>query len=119
VLGPAATINIAVRDWVLFAQDQLDGTHGYGKLLKTATYRRLHTPVSEIYALGWGAKLEPDGVPWILAHTGSNGHWVADIRIVPKHDVIVLVATNAGNEAAKKAVDEIDDLVKDRLKPFE
>ena len=119
VLGPAATINIALGDWVLFAQDQLDGTHGHGKLLKTATYRRLHTPVSEIYALGWGAKLEPDGVPWILTHTGSNGHWVADIRIMPKHDMIVLVATNAGNEAAKKAVDEIDDLVGDRLKPFE
>ena len=33
-LGPAGTINIALKDWLLFAQDQLDGVHGRGKLLK-------------------------------------------------------------------------------------
>ena len=119
VLGPAGTINIALKDWLLFAQDQLDGEHGHGKLLKPETYRKLHTPVTGNYALGWGAKLDPDGVPLLLTHTGSNGFWVADIRIMPKHDMIFLVVTNAGNDAANQAVKDIGTPLKDRLKPFE
>ncbi len=118
-LGPAGTINIALQDWVLFAQDQLDGAHGHGKLLKPETYRTLQTPVNGNYALGWGAKLGPDGVPLLLTHTGSNGFWVADIRIMPLHNMIVLMVTNAGNEAANEAVQDIGKPLKDRLKPFE
>jgi CubicO group peptidase (beta-lactamase class C family) len=118
-LGPAGTINIALQDWVLFAQDQLNGAHGHGKLLKPETYRTLQTPVTGNYALGWGAKLGPDGVPLLLTHTGSNGFWVADVRIMPLHNMIFLVVTNAGNEAANEAVQDIGKPLKDRLKPFE
>ncbi len=118
-LGPAGTIHIALRDWLLFAQDQLDGEHGRGKLLKPETYRRLHTPVTGNYALGWGVLLGPDGVPQILTHTGSNGFWVADIRIMPKHDMIFLVVTNAGNDAANQAMKDIGKPLKERLKPLE
>lgn len=118
-LGPAGTINISLKDWVLFAQDQLAGAHGHGNLLKPETYRRLQTPVTGNYALGWGAKLEPDGVPLLLTHNGSNGYWIADIRIMPKHDMIFLVVTNAGNAAADQAVKDIGKALRDRLKPFE
>lgn len=118
-LGPAGTINIALKDWALFAQDQLDGAHGRGKLLKPETYRKLQTPVTGNYALGWGAKLGPDGVPLLLTHSGSNGSWLADIRIMPKHDMIFLVVMNAGNAAAEKAVQDIGKPLKERLKPFD
>ena len=118
-LGPAGTINIALKDWLLFAQDQLDGAHGHGKLLKPETYRKLQTPVTGNYALGWGVLLGPDGVPQLLTHTGSNGFWVADIRIMPKHDMIFLVVTNAGNDAANQAVKDIGKPLKERLKPLE
>lgn len=118
-LGPAGTINIALKDWLLFAQDQLDGEHGRGKLLKPETYRKLPTPVTGNYALGWGVLLGHDGVPQLLTHTGSNGFWVADIRIMPRHDMIFLVVTNAGNDAANQAVKDIGQPLKDRLKPLE
>jgi CubicO group peptidase (beta-lactamase class C family) len=118
-LGPAGTINIALKDWMLFAQDQLEGVHGRGRLLKAETYRKLHTPVTGHYALGWGAMLEPDGAPALLTHSGSNGYWLVDIRIMPKHDMIILVAMNSGNEAAETAVVDIGKPLKDRLKPFE
>ena len=118
-LGPAGTINITLKDWVRFAQDQLDGVHGHGKLLKPETYRKLHTPLTTTYALGWGAKLGADGVPELLTHTGSNGYWVADVRIMPKHDMIFLFATNAGNDAANQAVRDVGKPLKERLKPFE
>ncbi|MBP6013648.1 MAG: beta-lactamase family protein [Alphaproteobacteria bacterium] len=118
-LGPAGTINIALKDWLLFAQDHLDGAHGHGKLLKAETYRKLHTPVTENYAFGWGSKLGPDGAPLLLTHSGSNGFWLADIRIMPKHDMIFLVVTNAGNEAANQAIQDIGKPLRDRLKPFD
>jgi len=118
-LGPAGTINIALKDWMLFAQDQLDGVHGRGRLLKPETYRKLHTPVTGNYALGWGARLDANGVPDILTHSGSNGYWLADIRIMPKHDMIFLVVTNAGNEAANLSIKDIGLPLRDRLKPFD
>jgi CubicO group peptidase (beta-lactamase class C family) len=82
-LGPAGTMHIALKDWMLFAQDQLDG------------------------------------VPMILTHSGSNGFWLADVRIMPKHDMIILIAINAGNDAADQAVKEIGRPLRDRLKPFD
>lgn len=122
-LGPAGRINIALRDWLLFAQDQLDGAHGRGKLLKPETYKRLQTPIAPaggpVYAFGWGAKLGANGVPDLLTHSGSNGFWLADIRIMPKHDMIFLIVTNAGNDAANEAVKDIGKPLRDRLKPFE
>lgn len=117
-LGPAGTINITLRDWMLFAQDQLAGVHGHGKLLTAESYRKLHTPVTGNYALGWGAKLEPDGTPLVITHQGSNGYWIADVRIMPKHDMIFLIATNSGNEAAEAAVKDVGVALKERLKPY-
>ena len=118
-LGPAGTINITLKDWARFAQDQLEGVHGRGKLLKAEAYRKLHTPVTGNYALGWGAKLDDAGVPLVITHSGSNGNWVADIRIMPKHDIIILLATNAGTDGANQAMKEIGQPLRDRLKPFD
>jgi CubicO group peptidase (beta-lactamase class C family) len=118
-LGPAGTISIALKDWMRFAQDQLDGVHGRGKLLRAESYRRLHTPVTGNYALGWGAKLQDDGVPMVITHSGSNGYWLADIRIMPKKNIIILLAMNAGNDPANQAMLDIGKALKDRLKPFE
>lgn len=116
-LGPAGTINISLRDWARFAQDQLDGENGHGKLLKTASYRKLHTEVTHNYGLGWGVLRDPDGTLQLLTHTGSNGNWVADVRIYPKHSMIVVTATNAGNEAANQALKDIRKSLKNRLNP--
>lgn len=118
-LGPAGTINIALKDWRLFAQDQLDGVHGRSALLRPETYRKLHTPVTEVYALGWGAKLGADGAPLLITHSGSNGFWLADVRIMPKRDMLFLVVINAGDDRANEAIMEIGKALRDRLKPFE
>jgi len=114
-LGPAGTINIALKDWARFAQDQLDGVHGRGKLLETQTYRTLHTPVADNYALGWGVKLGPDGTPALLTHAGSNGYWLSEVRILPNENAIVLVSTNAMTDAAVKAVPGIGKALSARL----
>ncbi len=118
-LGPAGTINMTLADWMLFAQDQLDGVQGRGRLLSPETYRILHTPVSEHYALGWGVKLDDQGKPLLLTHSGSNGYWIADVRIMPKHNIIILFVSNLGSEAANRAILDIGKPLRDRLKPFD
>jgi CubicO group peptidase (beta-lactamase class C family) len=116
-LGPAGTINISLADWARFARDQMEGALGRGKLLSPAGYRRLQTPVTNDYALGWIVKLDASGRPVILAHTGSNGYWLADIRIQPADGVIELIAMNAGNGAAQQALGDIQAALRERFKP--
>ncbi|MEO8065038.1 MAG: serine hydrolase domain-containing protein [Pseudomonadota bacterium] len=116
-VGPAGTVNITLADWVLFAQDQLEGLHGHGKLLKPETYRLLHTPVKNRYAMGWGVLTDISGETSLLAHTGSNGYWVADLRILPKLDAISIVVTNAGGDAAEKAVRDLNKSITDKIRP--
>jgi CubicO group peptidase (beta-lactamase class C family) len=107
-LGPAGTINISLADWMRFAQDAMDGARGHGKLLKPETYRRLFTPVTGNYAFGWGAVMDADGIPSVLTHNGSNSYWLAEVRIFPKRDAIVLVALNVGGGEAEAALSEVD-----------
>jgi CubicO group peptidase (beta-lactamase class C family) len=114
-IGPAGIVHMTLGDWLLFAQDQLDGERGAGKLLKPESYRRLHTPVSRNYAMGWGVLRAPDGSNTVLTHMGSNGYWVADVRIFPKHGLILLIATNAGGEIAEKTDKEIARALQEHL----
>jgi CubicO group peptidase (beta-lactamase class C family) len=106
-IGPAGTISISLRDWALFAQDQLDGALGHGKLLQPATYRSLQTPVAKDYSLGWGVSLDQDGTPKLLTHEGSNGYWFAEICLYPKQGTIILMATNFGSAAANKSIEDL------------
>jgi CubicO group peptidase (beta-lactamase class C family) len=115
-VGPAGTVNISLSDWMLFAQDQLAGIHGHGKLLKPESYLKLHTPVSKNYALGWGVLRDKDGSISLLTHMGSNGFWVSDVRILPKHDVIFLTVMNAGGTNAENAARELGKTLQEKLK---
>jgi CubicO group peptidase (beta-lactamase class C family) len=118
-IAPAGTVHMTLPDWLLFVQDQLDGERGAGKLLKPESYKRLHTPVSKNYAMGWGVVRAPDGSIAALGHTGSNGYWVADVRIFPKRNLILLIALNAGGEAAEKADKEIARALQERLEALD
>jgi CubicO group peptidase (beta-lactamase class C family) len=118
-IGPAGTVHITLDDWLLFVQDQLDGERGAGKLLKPESYRRLHTPATKSYAMGWGVLRAADGSNAVLTHSGSNGYWVADARIFPKHNLILLITTNAGGEVAEKADKEIARALQEHLKALD
>lgn len=115
-IGPAGTINISLKAWAVFAQDQLDGALGHGRLLQPATYKVLQTPVAENYAMGWGAWLDPDGTPKILMHEGSNGYWIAAISVYPKQRTFILVTTNFGGDVAKRSIEDLSAGLADHLK---
>jgi CubicO group peptidase (beta-lactamase class C family) len=116
VIGPCGTINIALKDWAIFAQDQLDGPAGSGRLLTASTYRLLQTPVTGGVALGWGVEFGPDGSAVRLTHEGSNDLWFAKIMLFPKRHTVVLITTNSGDDAAERMVHDLLLGIADRLK---
>jgi CubicO group peptidase (beta-lactamase class C family) len=113
-IGPAGTMNISLKEWALFAQDQMDGALGHGKLLQQATYRALQTPITKNYALGWSV-VDSDGTLKLLAHEGSNGYWFSGIYIYPKQRTIILLATNFGRDVAKKSIEDLESGIADHL----
>lgn len=107
-LGPAGTVHMALGDWALFLIDQMQGARGQGRLLSPDSYRRLHAPVAgteDGYALGF---LRIKGEPWaagpVIAHDGSNTLWFALMAGDPASGRGLLIATNAGGDAAQRAL---------------
>jgi D-alanyl-D-alanine carboxypeptidase len=104
VLGPAGTLHISIVDWMRFAQDQLKGETGGGKLLTSATYQRLHTPLSgSVYALGWGVITVKGGIKSIQ-HAGSNGSWLALVSLLPSCNALMVFTANDGTSRGEDAI---------------
>jgi CubicO group peptidase (beta-lactamase class C family) len=112
LIGPAGTIHCSLADWAAFVQMHLDGENGNAAFLKTATFRKLHTPSggADAYALGWMA-VERDwggknGKAIVLTHAGSNTRNWAVVWIAPQRDLAVLVTSNAGGNDLYAAIDQ-------------
>lgn len=103
IYGPAGGIHLSLDDWLKFARDHL-GAH---QLLRRESYVKLHQPVLNNYALGWGTR-ERGGKITRLAHDGSNTLWYARISLwLSRGKGFVIVANDAAT-STKKAVQEID-----------
>ncbi|MEQ1840195.1 MAG: serine hydrolase domain-containing protein [Verrucomicrobiales bacterium] len=107
VLGPAGTVHMSFVDWAKFIADHLAGGNGGGKLLKAATYERLHTAAQEgePYAYGWLA-LERSWGGRVLSHSGSNTMNRSVAWLAPEKDFAVLACSNQGSEECRKALDD-------------
>jgi len=99
-LGPAGTVHASLRSWGEYARAFLPGSG----LMPEATRKKL-TETDTDYALGWAIYDDPK---WgrMLQHAGSNTMWLAQIIVLPEHDVALLVATNEAGMAADLAVRE-------------
>ncbi len=107
LLGPAGRVHATLTDWARFITDQLRGARGEPALLRSATYRQLHTPPADgDYALGW-MMLERDwGGGKVLHHAGCNTMNYANVWVAPQRDFAVLVCVNQGDEVAFRVTDE-------------
>ncbi len=107
-MGPAGTAHCSLRDWGKFLALQLAGARSEATpLLSTATWKHLQTPPSGgDYAEGWGVFPAESwaGGP-TLRHDGSNTMWLVRALLAPGKNLAFVVATNAGGERAKRAVD--------------
>ena len=131
-IAPAGRAHMTIEDWARFA-----GAHASGetvkkdeagfRLLKPETFAMLHTPGDEkdrknAYAMGWvvaerawgkGARDGDRGR--VLTHAGSNTMWFCVAWVAPEREFAVVVATNAGDEAAQKATDEAAGAIIERM----
>ena len=104
VMGPAGTVHCSIADYSKFVIDQLRGERGDGALLKTETYKALHTPrFGDNYAFGWGVLSQDWAGGTVLAHQGSNTLNFCIVRIAPLREFAVLAVTNQGGDEGQKA----------------
>ena len=107
VMGPAGTVHCSIADWSKFIADQLRGERGTGALLKTETYKALHTPrFGGNYAFGWGVTSRVWAGGTVLQHNGSNTMNFCTLWVAPLRDLAVLAVTNQGGDEAQTAADE-------------
>jgi CubicO group peptidase (beta-lactamase class C family) len=115
MFAPAGAMRLSMGDWARFCIDQMKGERGRGRLLKTESYRFLHTPQlgssdGAGWALGWGAAPHPMNLSGpALTHSGSDGNWYALVCLFPQSGNGVLVVSNAaesmgGDQAASEAM---------------
>lgn len=123
IIGPAGTVHMTLDHLCRYGHEHLDGRRGRGKLLKQASYTRLHTPRKNHYAFGWVVPPadDPDrgGMIW---HNGSNTMWYAMIVLAPEHNAVIAVTSNDGDiagaeSAANQIVDQTKRLLQWRHKP--
>lgn len=120
-IGPAGTVHMSLPDWARFValharadQALLDAKPAEDPafaLVSKASMARLHQAIggegagvknsdTSGYAMGWGVASRPWADGRVLTHSGSNTMWFCVVWIAPKKDFAVLVATNAGLDAA-------------------
>ena len=115
-IGPAGTVHATLADWGKYVALHVAGDRAASgkapaesaKLLKPATFAKLHTPGAEgaDYAMGWGIADRDWGGGRVLTHSGSNTMWFCTVWAAPERDFVVLVATNQGDDGARAGCDE-------------
>jgi CubicO group peptidase (beta-lactamase class C family) len=100
MFAPAGNIHMSLRDWAAFCLDQMAGYHGYGRLLKPATYHMMETRLpGATTGLSWGVQSTALGRQGpALMHAGSDGNWMALVLLFPETQNGVLMAANAGDD---------------------
>lgn len=94
--APAGGVHCTLEDWSRFVIAHLVGESGSSTLLPAEAFRALHTPVRGArYAFGWNVIEGPHGRR--LLHAGSNGFWVALVRVDLDAGRALLFATNVGD----------------------
>lgn len=105
VLRPCGHVHMSLGDWAKFIIIHLEGEKGKSKLLKSASFKFLHTPpFSKHYALGWVLKIDFLLEELVYDHTGSNLLGGAYVRMSLERDFAVLIVTNIASFQAETAV---------------
>jgi CubicO group peptidase (beta-lactamase class C family) len=105
-LNPAGVAHASLQDVARFASAHLSGELGKPGLLSVRSYRRLHTPMADAWAMDWMVSTRDWAKGRWLYHSGSNGRWYACLTLAPDIDFAVFSACNAGGENGERACDQ-------------
>lgn len=114
-ISPAGLIHCNMSDWEKFAQVLLAEIKNEGspfsKQFTTQLLEQKYPNESTLYtriALGMG---KSDKFGTMYNHVGSNGVYLSDIWIAPAANLIVLLATNSGTDAASDGIHQTANLL--------
>jgi CubicO group peptidase (beta-lactamase class C family) len=99
-IAPAGDIHMNIGDFAAYARLHLQGQRGAPRLLKAATFTKLHEPIGD-YALGWNRQTVK-GLP-ASTHSGSAGTFYAGIMIYPQKDIAVVIFINDSGKRSNDA----------------
>jgi CubicO group peptidase (beta-lactamase class C family) len=105
-LNPAGVVHASLQDIARFACAHLRGELGTAGLLPVKSFRRLHTPEADAWAMDWMVSTRDWAKGRWLYHSGSNGRWFACLTLAPDVDFAVFAACNAAEENGERACDQ-------------
>lgn len=123
---PAGLVHLSLASMAIYADFHLKGLRGEGGLLSKESYEKLYQAQSSgqagfgPYALGWFVK------GTTIFHSGTNGHWFAQLEIDSLENSAYFAVTNStsanmladftSHGYVELAIGEALDLLADRLK---
>jgi CubicO group peptidase (beta-lactamase class C family) len=113
-VSPAGAVHCSLSDLAKYVASHMAGERGESKLLKTETFKKLHEPVGNDYALGWVVFERKWAGGRALMHNGTNTMFYVVVWMAPKRNCAVIVASNIGiNEAAAGCDETAGKLIKE------
>lgn len=114
-ISPAGLIHCQMSDWQKFANVLLsvikkDGSH-FSKEMSDQLLKQEYPDESTLYTRMALGVAKTDKFGDMYNHVGSNGVYLSDIWIVPYANVIVLLATNSGTDAASDGIQQLANLL--------
>jgi CubicO group peptidase (beta-lactamase class C family) len=100
--GPAGTVHCSMTDWSKFLSMHVDGFNGVDGLIKSETFKKLHTPypkedVRYTYG-GWSFGKRDWAGGMILSHNGTNELNFSVVWLAPKRNLIFMSVSNLGTD---------------------
>jgi D-alanyl-D-alanine carboxypeptidase len=99
-IDPAGDIHMTIGDFATYAQMHLAGLRGAPRVLKAASFAKLHEPIGD-YALGWNRQVVRN-LP-ASTHSGSAGTFYAGIMVYPQKDIAIVIFINISNKRSNEA----------------
>ena len=113
-ISPAGAVHCSLSDLAKSVAFHVAGERGESKFLKAETFRKLHDPVGDDYALGWVVLERKWAGGRTLMHNGSNTMFYVVVWMALKRNCAVIVASNIGvNEAATGCDEAAGKLIKE------
>jgi D-alanyl-D-alanine carboxypeptidase len=100
-IAPAGDVSATIAAYGRFVQLHLRGLRDRPELIGRESFKRLHTPLRDAFALGWGVQ-QLEGARTSL-HLGSAGTFFAVVALQADRDFAVAVLSNAGGDQAETA----------------